>query len=141
MENYLDKAKELRLEQGDKHNCTQAILVTFAQEMGMTEEQARGLGTHFGLGMGCGSACGVVTGVVAVLGAMGYDKKEAQGFMRGFQEKYGAVDCKVLLATCKERNEPRSEHCNRLIFQGVETVAEMIAQQEATKEDGVLLGK
>ncbi len=134
MEKYVNKVKELRETDGANHNCTQAVLVTFAEEMGMEPAVARALGSNFGLGMGCGSACGVVTGVVAALGAMGFDKKETATFMKSFMEKYGSYDCKVLLQTCKERGESRAEHCNRLIFHGVEEVGKRVEQRKKQGE-------
>lgn len=134
VEEYVNVAKNLRETDGANHNCTQAILVTFAEEMGMTAQVARGLGANFGLGMGCGSACGVVTGVVAALGAMGFDKKTTATFMKSFLEKYGSYDCKVLLQTCKERGESRAEHCNRLIFHGVEEVGKILEAKEDVRE-------
>lgn len=138
MKNYVEKVEDLRYHHGAENNCTQAILVTFAEEMGVSEEVARSLGSNFGLGMGCGSTCGVVTGAVAALGAMGYSKKETATFMKQFMEKYGSYDCKVLLQTCKERGESRSEHCNRLIFAGVEAVTELM---EETAESEILIEK
>lgn len=136
MKNYVETVEDLRLNHGAEHNCTQAILVTFAEEMGVSAEVARSLGANFGLGMGCGSACGVLTGAVAALGAMGFDKKDTALFMKEFMEKYGSYDCKVLLQTCKERGESRAEHCNRLIFYGVEEVAKLVESQVAEEESG-----
>lgn len=134
MKNYVEIVQDLRENHGPDHNCTQAILVTFAEEMGMEPEKARAFGANFGLGMGCGSACGVLTGAVAALGAMGYDKKDTSRFMKNFMEKYGSFDCKVLLQTCKERGESRSDHCNRLIYYGVEEVAGIL--EEKTRVGG-----
>lgn len=111
--------------------------MTFAEEMAMEAEQARAFGANFGLGMGCGSACGVLTGVVATLGAMGFDKKDTAQFMKHFMEKYGSYDCKVLLQTCKERGESRAEHCNRLIYYGVEEVAKLLESEEKLRESGL----
>ena len=58
---HLEKAEELRARTDVHFNCCQAVLVTFAQEMGLTEEQAYDLGANFGSGMRCGSVCGTLT--------------------------------------------------------------------------------
>ena len=58
MSKYLDRAKEVRKIEEPHYNCCQAVLVSFAKECGMSEEQAYALGAHFGSGMGRASACG-----------------------------------------------------------------------------------
>ena len=40
MSKYIEKAKELRAITDVHYNCAQSVLVPFAKEMGMTEEQA-----------------------------------------------------------------------------------------------------
>ena len=62
---HLEKARELRARTDVHFNCCQSVLVTFAREMGLTEEQAYALGQGFGAGMQCGSACGALTGGLA----------------------------------------------------------------------------
>ena len=61
---YQEKATELH-ESGC--NCCQAVLIPFAAECGLTEEQAFRLGSHFGAGMRCGSTCGALTGALMAL--------------------------------------------------------------------------
>ena len=56
MSKYIEKAKELRAITDVHYNCAQSVLVPFAKEMGMTEEQAYNLGYNFGAGMKRGSA-------------------------------------------------------------------------------------
>ena len=41
---HLEKARELRARTDVHFNCCQSVLVTFAREMGLTEEQAYALG-------------------------------------------------------------------------------------------------
>ena len=48
----IEHAKELRSRTDIHINCAQAIMMAFADKMGITEEQARSLGTYFGSGMG-----------------------------------------------------------------------------------------
>ncbi len=52
----------------DKFHCSQAVLAAFADELGLTEEQALKLGACFGSGMRKGEVCGACTGALMVLG-------------------------------------------------------------------------
>ena len=49
-------------------NCSQAILETYAEEMGMSVENARKVASAFAGGMGMGTECGAVTGAFMVIG-------------------------------------------------------------------------
>lgn len=123
--NKLEHAKQLR-DITDKHyNCAQSVLVPFAQEMGMSEEQAYNLGAHFGSGMRHGSTCGALSGALMVLGAMGYGEQEAQALLRAFREKNGCMDCAHLLAQAKERGEEKKPHCDRLVCECVQALLEL----------------
>lgn len=121
---HLEKAKELRA-RTDKHfNCCQSVLVTFAQEMGLTEEQAYNLGANFGSGMRCGSACGALTGGLMVLGMTGYPPEKADSLRRKFLEERGEINCAALLKKSHEAGIPRKEHCDGLVFEVVEMLGE-----------------
>ena len=123
--NKLEFAKKLR-DITDKHyNCAQSVLVPFAGEMGLGEEQAYKLGAHFGSGMRHGSACGALSGALMVLGAMGYGEQEAQAMLRSFREKNGCTDCAHLLANAKERGEEKKPHCDRLVCECVQGLMEL----------------
>jgi C_GCAxxG_C_C family probable redox protein len=52
-------------------NCAQAVLVSFAEELGLDGQTAVRLGTGFGVGMARGGACGAVSGAILVLGLAG----------------------------------------------------------------------
>lgn len=110
----------------DKHyNCCQSVLVPFAEELGLNEEQAYALGAHFGSGMRHGSTCGALTGALMVLGAMGYGEQEAQAMLKGFREKNGVTDCAHLLAAARERGEEKKPHCDRLVYECVQALMEL----------------
>ena len=51
-----------------KFHCSQAILAAYANECGLSEEQALKLGACFGSGMRKGEVCGACTGALMVLG-------------------------------------------------------------------------
>ena len=67
---YVEKARALRADPAVHYNCCQAVLVTFADRLGLTPEQANALGAHFGSGMRHGSTCGAVSGALMVLGLL-----------------------------------------------------------------------
>ena len=117
---HLEKAEELRARTDVHFNCCQAVLVTFAKEMGLTEEQAYDLGASFGSGMRCGSVCGTLTGALMVLGMKGYDEEQSTAFLRKFREGHGEINCAALLKKSHEAGIPRKEHCDGLVFEVVQ---------------------
>ena len=123
---YMEMARAVRADAQVHYNCAQAVLVTFADKMGMTEEQAYNLGAHFGSGMRHGSTCGALTGALMVLGMLGYDDKEASALLKQMREEHGALDCATLLKNAHEKGVARKEHCDGLVFEMVQAVAERI---------------
>ena len=123
--NKMEHAKQLRDITEKHYNCAQSVLVPFAAEIGMSEEQAYNLGAHFGAGMRHGSTCGALTGALMVLGAMGYGEQAAQDLLRGFREKNGCTDCAHLLAASKERGEEKKPHCDRLVCECVQALLDL----------------
>ena len=92
-------------------NCSQAILETYAGEMGMSIENARKVSAAFAGGMGMGSECGAVTGAFMVIG-MKYgqtaekdsdaDKetfKKVAMLVAEFKKQHGEILCSNLLGT------------------------------------------
>ena len=67
MKNKRDKAIEYF---SQKMHCSQAVLATFHEECGVSEEQAFKLGSCFGSGMRKGEVCGACTGALMVLGLL-----------------------------------------------------------------------
>lgn len=121
---HLEKAQELRA-RTDKHfNCCQSVLVAFAEEMGLTEEQAYDLGANFGSGMRCGSVCGTLTGALMVLGMRGCDGEQSASLLRRFREEHGEINCAALLKKSHDAGIPRKEHCDGLVFEIVEALSE-----------------
>ncbi len=117
---HLEKAQELRARTDVHFNCCQSVLVAFAEDMGLTEQQAFDLGANFGSGMRCGSVCGTLTGALMVLGMKGYDEEQSTAFLRRFQEDHGEINCAALLKKSHEAGIPRKEHCDGLVFEVVQ---------------------
>ena len=101
MSKYLEKAKELRAIVEPHYNCGQSVVVSFAEDAGLTETQAMGICANFGGGLKRASACGAITGGLVVLGLFGIDDpREYYHALRTNHE--GMLDCADLLRRNKE---------------------------------------
>lgn len=116
---HMEKVRELRARTDVHFNCCQSVLVAFAEDMGLTEEQAYNLGANFGSGMRCGSVCGALTGALMVLGMTSYPPEQADAFRRKFLENHGEINCAALLKKSHEAGIPKKEHCDGLVFEVV----------------------
>lgn len=121
MKDYVEKVKEIRRDKEAKCNCTQAVMLAFAEEMGVSEEKLKSMGTFFAVGMGEKYTCGAVTGGLAAMGAMEYSGKDFKAFMNDFKEKYESHQCEDLLkaraaggATCDDLIEAVVEYLQNL---------------------------
>ena len=117
-----EKAQSLRERKDIHFNCAQSVLVTFAQEAGLTEEEAFRLGGPFGAGMHRGSVCGALTGALMALGLAGVPQPTASALMAEFVKKHGSMECAQLLAKAKEAGVPKGEHCTGLVLEMVDFV-------------------
>ena len=102
-----DRAEEL-FRQG--YNCSQSVFAAFAEEAGMTTEEAAALASPFGAGFGkLREVCGAVSGMTMLAGRLrGYDdpadyegKKELYALIQKmcaeFRECEGTIICRELL--------------------------------------------
>ena len=107
------------------YNCTQAVTVTFAEELGLDEQTAARLSCGFGGGMGrMREVCGTFSGIVMVLSQLyGYSdpkdtvtKKDLYEKIRALAAKFradnGSIICRELLGLEKAEEsaapEPRT---------------------------------
>lgn len=102
---YMEKATKLH-ESGC--NCCQAVIMCCAEQYGLTEEQAYGLGAFFGAGMRCGEVCGAVSGALMGLGLQYGDENNRQcgkskEFLKAFKDAHGSILCRELL----EKNQKK----------------------------------
>lgn len=125
----MEHVRALRANTAVHYNCCQSILVPFAKEMGMTEEQAFALGAHFGSGMRHGATCGTLTGALMVLGALGYDAPQSAQILREFKERHGATDCAALLKDSHDRGEAKKDHCDGLVYEIAAALDQLAAQR------------
>ena len=124
---HMEKARQLRASTDIHYNCAQSVLVTFAAEMGLSEQQAYDLGAHFGSGMRHGGTCGALTGALMVLGMAGKGEgKTAADLMAKMRQEHGALECAALLKASKEQGVEKKAHCDGLVYEMVQAVEDIL---------------
>ena len=144
-------AKEKALDYFGRHfHCSQEVLAAYADECGLTEEQALKLGGCFGSGMRKGEVCGACTGALMVLGALygqcdetDLESRELSNrvndeMMDGFAEKMGSCLCRDILG-CDVRTEEGirfarennlfKELCPRVVADAVDVLEEVLSRR------------
>ena len=66
-------------------DCSQVVVGAFAEELGITTEEAYKMSAAFGGGMGLGETCGAVVGAMIVLG-LKYGHCEVEHMAEGYYE-------------------------------------------------------
>ncbi len=124
----LEKAKALRNNPEVPCNCAQAVICAFAQECGLTDEQARALGSNFGGGMKMAATCGTVTGGLMVLGLMGIDDGPTiSGFQSAIRDNHsGCLNCADLLRMNKEKGGQKKPHCDGMVYEATALLEKII---------------
>ncbi len=134
-----------------KFHCSQAVLAAFAEELGITEEQALKLGACFGSGMRKGEVCGACSGALMALGlrygqCYEYDMQSRQKanevndrFLEEFRQRNGSYLCNELLG-CDIRTEEGvtyarehhlfTEFCPKMVEEAVRLVEEIMGNVE-----------
>jgi C_GCAxxG_C_C family probable redox protein len=129
-------------------NCSQAVISVYAEDFGLSRENALKISSGFGGGMGrMAKTCGAVTGAFMVLGlkygnADIHDKESRERiyglvreFARLFENRNGSIVCRELLdcdiskpegaATAKE-NGLFATVCPKLVGDATEILEEMM---------------
>ena len=144
---HRDKAVEIY---NSGYLCTQAVLAAYAEQYGLTEEQALKLGTCLGAGMRKGEVCGACTGAPLVLGLAHGDPKNRMPaydrtvrFLDAFREANGSWICNDLLG-CDIRtpegvqyareNHLFTEFCPKMVASAVE-ILEGILREETNQTE------
>jgi C_GCAxxG_C_C family probable redox protein len=131
-------------------NCSQAVFSTLASPLGLENSLALKIASPFGGGIGrTGETCGAISGALMALGLQkGFSEVDPQAkdriyalareFMRRFQERYGALDCKVLIGVDigtpeglqKARQQDIfSTRCSQFISGAVEIAEDMLSNR------------
>ncbi len=141
---HIEKAIQLFSE---KFHCSQAVLAAFAEELGITEEQALKLGACFGSGMRKGEVCGACAGALMVLGLKygQYQKDDMDSRMRAnevtdyfldaFRKENGSYICNELLkcdistpegVAFARENRLFTEFCPKMVESAVKIIERMV---------------
>ena len=123
---YLARAKELRASTTVRYNCGQSVILPFAEDAGLTEEQAMGICANFGGGLRRASACGAIAAGIVVLGLFGIEPAEYYQALRANHE--GMLDCADLLRRNKELGREKKPHCDGLVFECVSLVEKLLRE-------------
>ena len=123
---YLARARDLRASTTIHYNCGQSVILLFAGDMGLTEEQAMGICANFGGGLKRASACGAITAGIIVLGVFGIEPAEYYQALRANHD--GMLDCADLLRRNKELGREKKPHCDGLVFECVSLVERILRE-------------
>ncbi len=117
-------------------NCCQAVVLAFAEEMGLDKDALARLSSSFGAGMGgLKEVCGAVSGMFMVLGvALGYgypadpaEKSEHASRIRQaagqFQQQFGSLLCRELKSEGRDR-----AFCADLVSYAAELTASVLKE-------------
>ena len=136
---HIEKAMKIFYE---KVNCSQAVLGAYAEEYGLTSDQAMKVAACFSGGVRKGEVCGAVSGAIMVIGlkygegadykAIAYPK--AAEFMDRFKEKNSSYVCRDLLGCdisseegvlCARKKGLFTDSCPRMVESAVDILEEM----------------
>ena len=126
----MEESQALRDRTDVHYNCCQSVLVTFADDIGLTREQAMALGANFHTGLCHGGTCGALCGAGMVLGLLGYGDPETNALVRQLKGERGATHCAALLKAARERGEERKAHCDGLVFEMVDYIQTLLDQRQ-----------
>ena len=120
----MEETEALRARTDVHYNCCQSVLVPFADLCGLDKETAFKLGANFG--SECRGGHWMKKKSVMALGLAGKGADEATALMRRFREKNQVLDCANLLRLAKERGEERKCHCDRMVYEAVELLEDLL---------------
>ena len=111
---YADTANRLHAE---GCNCCQSVFGSCCEKYGLSFEQAYRLGAFLNGGLRVGSVCGAVLGALQGLGMEFGDENNRQcgaslAFLKAFEERFGSIDCAVLVGP---NGEKKKELCPEII--------------------------
>lgn len=132
MSEHLKKAEELRAIVTPHYNCAQSVLVPFAKECGLTEEQAYKVGSHFGAGMKIGQTCGAITGALMVLGMLGLDDVAiTRQFFQAIKDNHeGCINCVDLLRINAQAGLEKKPHCDGMVYEAIKLIEKIVEENK-----------
>lgn len=141
------------------YNCSQSLVLTFADLLPLEESVLLKMSSSFGGGMGrLREVCGSVSGMFLVCGLLyGYDGPETgpvkaehyariQELARRFEEKHGSIVCRELLGLSVRRESPvpeartaeyyRKRPCPEIIGDAAEILERFISENPVPSGEG-----
>ncbi len=133
-------------------NCSQAVVMAYANELGLDEKVVEGIAVAFGGGMSKqGKTCGCLSGALMVIGlkygvesmkkvsqrAAAYNK--GGDFFKCFKEEFGATDCRELIKLdlnkkrdmeIAQKENVFGNRCAKMVGRTVELLERMLAEEE-----------
>jgi len=116
----MTKEEEARKLFREGYNCAQSVLIPFAEEIGLSREQAARLASSFGGGMGkMREVCGAVSSLFMIKGLLeGYaepddEAKAAQyahirAMAEQFKAEHGSILCRELVRKAADKLPPEA---------------------------------
>lgn len=125
-----DRSEEAAVRLQSGFNCAQAVLSSYAGDLGLPDDAAPRIASLFGGGMGrTGEVCGAVTGALMVLGLVvgkpapvDLEEKDrqhamARELMARFRERHGSLLCRDLLGCVLSTPEGWAKAQNQGLFE------------------------
>lgn len=129
----LEKATALRNDPNMHYNCAQSVVCAFAEDCGLTDEQALAVAANFGSGMKMAATCGALTGGLMVLGLMGIDDEPTvAGYQRAIRDNHsGCLNCADLLRMNKEKGGLKKPHCDGMVYESTALLEKIIKERKS----------
>lgn len=130
MSKYSDKAIALRNDPNTHYNCAQAVFMSFANEAGISDEQAFNISANFGSGMKMASVCGAITGGLMALGLFGLNSQDVvNAYYRALRANHdNHLICADLLRINKEAGREKKPHCDEMVYECVALVENILKE-------------
>lgn len=130
MSRYIARAKELRAIVTPHYNCGQAVIMPFAEELGLPAEMVMRFAANFGGGMKGGALCGAIAGGATVLALHGLSDPEttAAYYARVRAKHPDAIDCAPLLARNAASGGEKKHFCDGMVYECIAAVEELLRQ-------------
>jgi len=134
------------------NNCSQSVILSFTDLLGIEEEVALRIASGFGGGMGrMQQTCGAVTGAFMVIGFLRGKYKEGdeeakektnqiiQEFSKKFTKRFGSINCLELIEYDLNTEEGREQanrqgvfkkKCTNYVKESVELLEEILAGEQ-----------
>lgn len=136
-------------------HCSQAVLASYADRCGLSEEQALKLGACFGGGMRKGEVCGACSGALMVLGSMygQYDISDTESrqeanevnerMMQEFADNCGSYICSEILGCdlstpegvkCAREKNLFRERCPQIVANAMIVLEKIIRERQKDEQ-------